>query len=193
MVATRVRMAVAMAGIVLVLSGLGGAGARRSEAGEKAVAPAATDPPGATTRTSPEYQPAATLEEDIKTLAEVSTVKGYAQKHPRLLLEEKDKTDLLRRKEALPPKVWDAILKQAEGLRTVPDGNAIRKGSGYTRAERMLSGALASYLVGNKARLHVFETVVRQNGIDLTGRKDVKSEGIEVVNTLGEPTVGAAK
>jgi len=34
------------------------------------------------------------------------------------------------------------------------------------------------------------ETVVRQNGIDLAGRKDVKVEGIEVANTLGEAMVG---
>jgi Protein of unknown function (DUF1565) len=33
-------------------------------------------------------------------------------------------------------------------------------------------------------RLHRFETVVRQQGIDLNGRKDVKIEGILVTNTL---------
>jgi hypothetical protein len=43
---------------------------------------------------------------------------------------------------------------------------------------------------GDDPRLHVFEGVVRQNGIDLSGRKDVKVEGIEVANTLGEPTAG---
>ena len=39
---------------------------------------------------------------------------------------------------------------------------------------------------GGDPRLHLFETVVRDRGIDLAGRKDVKVEGVEVVNTLGE-------
>ena len=38
---------------------------------------------------------------------------------------------------------------------------------------------------GGDPRLHLFETVVRESGIDLAGRKDVKVEGIEVVDTLG--------
>jgi polygalacturonase len=37
---------------------------------------------------------------------------------------------------------------------------------------------------GGDPRLHVFETEVRDRGIDLTGKKDVKLEGITVVNTL---------
>ena len=39
---------------------------------------------------------------------------------------------------------------------------------------------------GGDPRLHVFEIVVRAKPIDLAGRKDVKVEGIEIVNTLGE-------
>jgi hypothetical protein len=44
---------------------------------------------------------------------------------------------------------------------------------------------------GGDPRLHLIETVVRQNGIDLAGRKDVKVEGVEVVDILGEATPGA--
>ena len=39
---------------------------------------------------------------------------------------------------------------------------------------------------GGDPRLHLFETVVRERGIDLDGRKDVKVEGIAVVNILKE-------
>jgi hypothetical protein len=44
---------------------------------------------------------------------------------------------------------------------------------------------------GGDPRLHLFETVVRDSGIDLAGRKDVKVEGVKVVDTLGEATPGA--
>jgi len=46
---------------------------------------------------------------------------------------------------------------------------------------------------GGDPRLHLFETVVRERGIDLVGRKDVKVEGVEVVDTLGEAMPGGAK
>jgi hypothetical protein len=46
---------------------------------------------------------------------------------------------------------------------------------------------------GGDPRLHVFETVVRERGIDLAGRKDVKVEGVEVVDSLGEAMPGGAK
>jgi len=39
---------------------------------------------------------------------------------------------------------------------------------------------------GGDPRLHVFETVVREQGIDLAGKKDVQVEGITVANTLKE-------
>ena len=39
---------------------------------------------------------------------------------------------------------------------------------------------------GNDPRLHLFETVVRDQAIDLADRKDVKLEGITVLNTLKE-------
>jgi hypothetical protein len=46
---------------------------------------------------------------------------------------------------------------------------------------------------GGDPRLRVFETVVREHGIDTTGRQGVKIEGIDVVDTLGAPTAGGAK
>jgi hypothetical protein len=33
-------------------------------------------------------------------------------------------------------------------------------------------------------RLHIFETVVREQGIDLVGKKNAKTEGITVVDVL---------
>jgi hypothetical protein len=39
---------------------------------------------------------------------------------------------------------------------------------------------------GGDPRPHLFELVVRRSGINLEGRKDVKVEGITVVDTLGE-------
>ena len=39
---------------------------------------------------------------------------------------------------------------------------------------------------GGDPRLHVIETVVREQGIDLGGKQDVKIDGITVVNTLSE-------
>ena len=44
---------------------------------------------------------------------------------------------------------------------------------------------------GGDPRLHLFETVVRESGIDLAGRKGVKVEGVTVVDTLGEAMPGA--
>ena len=37
---------------------------------------------------------------------------------------------------------------------------------------------------GGDPRLHVFETIVREQGIDMGARKDVKIEDIMVTNTL---------
>jgi hypothetical protein len=37
---------------------------------------------------------------------------------------------------------------------------------------------------GGDPRLHVFETVVREQGIDLAGKKDAKIEEIKEVDTL---------
>ena len=37
---------------------------------------------------------------------------------------------------------------------------------------------------GGDPRLHLFETVVREQGIDLAGKKDVKVEGITVEKTM---------
>ena len=37
---------------------------------------------------------------------------------------------------------------------------------------------------GGDPRLHVFETVLREQGIDLVGKKDTKIEEIKVVDTL---------
>lgn len=50
----------------------------------------------------------------------------------------------------------------------------------YDRAARRI------VVNGGDPRLHLFETVVRKQGIDLGDRKDVKLEGIIVANTLQE-------
>ena len=46
-------------------------------------------------------------------------------------------------------------------------------------------------MTGGDPRLHLFETVVRNSGINLEGRKDVKVEGVTVIDTLGEAASGA--
>jgi len=45
---------------------------------------------------------------------------------------------------------------------------------------------------GFDPRLHVFETVVREHGIDLRGRKGLRVQGIEIVNTSGARQIGDA-
>jgi hypothetical protein len=45
---------------------------------------------------------------------------------------------------------------------------------------------------GQDPRLHAIETVVREHGLDLGGKK-VRVEGVTVVNVTGEPIVGRDK
>jgi murein DD-endopeptidase MepM/ murein hydrolase activator NlpD len=50
-----------------------------------------------------------------------------------------------------------------------------------------LSAVIASRIIvkaGGDPRLHVFETVLRDHGIDLAGKKDTKVESIAAVDTL---------
>ena len=79
---------------------------------------------------------------------------------------------------------WTAPL-QTEPRKLLRDGNPWS--FSYDAAAKTIS------LHGFDPRLHVMETVVREAGIDQTGRKDVKVEGVEVVNALGEAPTGAAK
>ena len=51
---------------------------------------------------------------------------------------------------------------------------------GYDKAAKRIT-----LKTGGDPRLHLFETVVRERGIDLVGRKDAKVEGVAVTNTLG--------
>jgi hypothetical protein len=52
------------------------------------------------------------------------------------------------------------------------------KGFSYDRAARRIR-----VREGGDPRLHVLETVVRGQGINLAGKKDMKIEDIDIVNT----------
>ncbi len=72
---------------------------------------------------------------------------------------------------------WSAPLA-AEPKQVLRDGRPWNE-FGYDRnAGRILVNA------GGDPRLHVFEIVRREKGFDLAGRRDVKIEGIQVVDTL---------
>jgi hypothetical protein len=72
---------------------------------------------------------------------------------------------------------WSASLA-AEPKKVLRDGQPW-SGFSYDRAAgRIMVKA------GSDPRLHVFETVLREQGIDLGGKKDVKIEDISVIDTL---------
>jgi len=72
---------------------------------------------------------------------------------------------------------WSAILA-AEPKKLLRDGRPWSRSS-YDKATRRIMVKL-----GGDPRLHVFETVMREQGIDLAGRKAAKIEEITVVDTL---------
>ena len=72
---------------------------------------------------------------------------------------------------------WSATLV-AEPKQVLRDGRPWSQFSYDKAAERILVKA------GGDPRLHVFETVLRRQGIDLVGKKDAKIEEIKVVDTL---------
>ncbi len=72
---------------------------------------------------------------------------------------------------------WSAPLA-VEPKKVLRDGQPWNEFSYDTAAKRIIVKA------GGDPRLHVFETVVREQGIDLAGKKDTKIEGITVVDTL---------
>jgi hypothetical protein len=81
---------------------------------------------------------------------------------------------------------WSAPLA-AEPKKLLRDGQPWSEFSYDKAAKRIM------VKTGGDPRLHLFETVVRERGIDLAGRKDVKVEGVEVVDALGEAMPGGAK
>jgi len=74
---------------------------------------------------------------------------------------------------------WSAPLA-AEPKKILRDGQPWTEFS-YDKATRRIM-----VKTGGDPRLHVFETVVRELGIDLAGKKDVQVDGITVANTLKE-------
>jgi Protein of unknown function (DUF1565) len=72
---------------------------------------------------------------------------------------------------------WSASLAAAP-KRILRDGQPWREFS-YDQANQRIT-----VKTGGDPRLHLFETVVRAQGIELLGKKEVKIEGISVVNTL---------
>jgi hypothetical protein len=78
---------------------------------------------------------------------------------------------------------WSATVA-AEPKKVMRDGQPWSEFSYDKAAKRM------TIKTGGDPRLHVLETVVREQGIDLAGKKDTKVEEITVVDTL---KAGAAK
>jgi hypothetical protein len=72
---------------------------------------------------------------------------------------------------------WSATLA-AEPKKVLRDGQRWSQFSYDKAAMRIIVKA------GGDPRLHVFETVLRDQGIDLAGEKDTKIEEITVVDTL---------
>jgi hypothetical protein len=79
---------------------------------------------------------------------------------------------------------WRAPLS-AEPKKLLRDGRPWSEFTYDAAAKRIVVKA------GGDPRLHLFETVVRDSGIDLAGRKGVKVEGVKVVDTLAEAAPGA--
>ncbi len=72
---------------------------------------------------------------------------------------------------------WLAWLA-AEPKKVLRDGQPWSQFS-YDRAAKRITTK-----TGGDPRLHVFETILREQGLVLSGRKDTKIEGITVVDTL---------
>jgi len=75
---------------------------------------------------------------------------------------------------------WSAPLA-AEPKKVLRDGQPWTEFT-YDKAAKQIK-----VKAGGDPRLHVFETVVREQGIDLAGKKDVKVEDITVADTLKAP------
>jgi hypothetical protein len=73
---------------------------------------------------------------------------------------------------------WSAALQSAP-RRVLRDGQPWGEFTYDQAAKRLV-------VKNGDPRLHLFETVVREQGIDLAGRKGVKVEGVTVTNTLRE-------
>ncbi len=80
--------------------------------------------------------------------------------------------------------------RAADGSWSAPLADApkevLRDGRPWTEFRHDKAAGRITVRAGGDPRLHVFETVVREKGIDLAGRKDVQVEGITVENTLKE-------
>jgi hypothetical protein len=79
---------------------------------------------------------------------------------------------------------WSAPLAAAPKLPLLRDGKK------WTDYAYDAAAKKVTVKTGGDPRLHVFEAVVRENAVDLTGRKGVTIEGIEAVTTLAAPVVG---
>ena len=77
---------------------------------------------------------------------------------------------------------WSAPLA-AEPKKVLRDGQPWRQFSHNRTARRITMNT------GGDPRLHIFENIVRKQGLVLSGRKDTRIEGITVVDTLKAGTV----
>ena len=90
-------------------------------------------------------------------------------------------TDLIKGWQRQGDESWSAPLA-AEPKKILRDGRPWREFR-YDQATRRIT-----VKTGGDPRLHVFETVLREQGIDLAGKKDTRIEAITVVDTLPADT-----
>jgi len=94
-----------------------------------------------------EYKPKKTLKDDI---SEVTLIKGYKDKHPRLLFNSADISAFKERAENQKI-LWDNVLTQAGSLnKSLPTSEEVKLGGKYWRIEYVLSGSMAYFVTKDK-------------------------------------------
>jgi hypothetical protein len=78
--------------------------------------------------------------------------------------------------------------RQADGTWSAPlaaePKKVLRDGQAWSEFKYDKAAHRITLKAGGDPRLHVFETVLREQGIDLAGREDIQVEEIAVVDTL---------
>ena len=124
-----------------------------------------------------EYKPGKKLKDDI---VDVKLVKGYKDKHPRLLFSAED-LPALKQKVQNNKVLWESVLSQADGLsRSMPSIQEIKDGGKYWRIEWVMSGALAYSLTKeNKYKDGAVKWMIAHCKVDVWGTKFNSNHDLE--------------
>ena len=124
-----------------------------------------------------EYKPGKKLKDDI---VDVKLVKGYKDKHPRLLFSDED-LPALKQKSLNNKVLWENVLNQADGLnRSMPTSEEIKDGGKYWRIEWVLSGALAYVITkDNKYKDGAVKWMIAHCNVDTWGTKFNSNHDLE--------------